>query len=73
MTSLNRLLTDPTQLSVLAQMATSINAVTEQFRIIVDRHHGINASKGGGNKGGGDNGPTDPQTPDITNPPAPFE
>ena len=79
MTSLNRLLTDPTQLSVLAQMATSINAVTEQFRIIVDRHHHINASKGGGNNNGGgfqkpdtDN-PSTFTTPDITNPPAPFE
>jgi hypothetical protein len=79
MTSLNRLLTDPAQLSVLAQMATSINAVTEQFRIIVDRHHHINASKGGGNSGG--DGFQKPDTdnpspftpPDITNPPAPFE
>ena len=68
-TSLGRLLTDATQLSVLAQIAASINAVTEQFTVIVDRR--LHITKGGNNNGGnGGDGFTDP---DITNPPAPFE
>ncbi|GHV48534.1 hypothetical protein FACS1894181_04530 [Bacteroidia bacterium] len=71
-TSLARLLTDPAELSVLSQIAASINAVTEQFTIIVHRQRHIS----GNNNNNGDNdgdGFTDPDidNPDIENPP-PF-
>ncbi|GHV47812.1 hypothetical protein FACS1894181_02070 [Bacteroidia bacterium] len=74
-TSLNRMLSDTALLAILAQIASSINAVTEQFTIIVHRHLGLNASKddNNNNNNNGDNdgdGFTDPDTgnPDITDP-----
>ncbi|GHV51329.1 hypothetical protein FACS1894181_13030 [Bacteroidia bacterium] len=77
-TSLNRMLSDTALLAILAQIAASINAVTEQFTIIVHRHLGHQASQdnNNNNNNNGDNdgdGFTDPDTgnPDITNPPDP--
>ncbi|GHV49892.1 hypothetical protein FACS1894181_09750 [Bacteroidia bacterium] len=76
-TSLNRMLTDAALLAILAQIAASINAVTEQFTIIVHRHLGLNASKddnnnnNNNNNGDGDgDGFTDPdiKNPNITDP-----
>ncbi|GHV49596.1 hypothetical protein FACS1894181_08940 [Bacteroidia bacterium] len=79
-TSLNRMLTDAALLAILAQIAASINAVTEQFIIIVHRHLGLNASKDDNNNNNNDNngdgdgdGFTDPdiKNPNITDPPNP--
>ncbi|GHT43697.1 hypothetical protein FACS189438_1420 [Bacteroidia bacterium] len=85
-TSLGRLLTDAAQLSILAQIAASINAVTEQFTIIVHRRLGLQAAKDDNNNNGDSNGdgftdpdiknpnitdPENPENPDIDNPPLP--
>ncbi|GHT36785.1 hypothetical protein FACS189435_0450 [Bacteroidia bacterium] len=68
-TSLGRLLTDAAQLSVLDQIASSINAVTEQFTIIVHRRLGLQASKDNNNNNNNGDGDGDGFTdPDIKNP-----
>ncbi|GHV53475.1 hypothetical protein FACS1894181_17290 [Bacteroidia bacterium] len=74
-TSLNRMLTDAALLAILAQIASSINAVTEQFIIIVNRHLGHQASQddNNNNNNNGDSdgdGFTDPdiKNPNITDP-----
>ncbi|GHV53457.1 hypothetical protein FACS1894181_17270 [Bacteroidia bacterium] len=74
-TSLNRMLSDTALLAILAQIASSINAVTEQFIIIVNRHLGHQASQddNNNNNNNGDSdgdGFTDPdiKNPNITDP-----
>ena len=81
-TGLQLVATDPDIIEALDEIATLINAVTDQYTIILNRHLHIKGSTGGSEDGEDeDDGFIDPDTdnpspftpPDITNPPAPFE